>query len=523
MAQISLSAHNVDAARRLWAFVADLILILLVIINSMRLFHHAMWRDELQAFMIATASSTPLDLFANLKNERHPGLWYLLLWLISRFTSDPVAMQAAHLLIALGIWVLIWRVSPFRPVEKILLLLSYSLFWQYFVISRNYTLGVLLGFGFVALMVYRPRQRLWPWVLAGLLANTSVLGTIWSFTLAALFAIRNRTEWRAMLPGAAIYAGLTALAIGTMIPDATLAGAKIPTSTTTDFSFVTWPVVSAFFPLYTPFVQDSLILIGDMGPKLSNMLVNPSPALSALVLILPIFVLCTVKDRLLVATYAATVIGILLFVVTWHNGLSARQHGFLFVALISTVWMWRAGPGMPPSANPRRAWASNGSLISWAWIALLAVSALGGLTTLSSELDRPYSQSRNTAIWLENHHLLDEFLIGSPGPNVSPVSGYLRRPLYYLDCECFGSYVKWTKATAVNLDLKDVLARVARALDAEHSDTAIVIVSYPFDLDKQQLTSELVFEPLERFPNAIQVDESYVVYRAKKVRIEHRS
>jgi len=65
--------------------------------------------------------------------------------------------------------------------------------------------------------------------------------------------------------------------------------------------------------------------------------------------------------------------------------------------------------------------------------------------------------------------------------------------------------------------------RLARALDAEHSDTAIVIVSYPFDLDKQQLTSELVFEPLERFPNAIQVDESYVVYRAKKVRIEHRS
>jgi len=482
--------------------VANLTFVLLAIVNSVRLFHHAMWRDELQAFMIATASSTPFDLFTNLKYEGHPGLWHLLLWLITRFTSDPVAMQAAHLLIALGIWVLIWRVSPFRAFEKLLILLSYYLFWEYFIVSRNYALGVLLGLGFVALVVFRPKQWLWPWVLLGLLANTSVFGTIWSLALAALFTVRNRKEWRAMLPGAAIYAGLTVLAVVSMVPapDADLGTtAKIPT--TIDFRLMAWPVKSAFFPFFSPFVENSLTFIGGIAAKFSATLPESpaelSPGLTVLFLVLPILVcLSTVQDRLLVAAYAATVIGNLLFVVIYNYEFEPRHHGFLFIALIGTVWMWRALPG---------------KRTSWVWIGLLAVNALGGLTTLSSEL-RPYSQSRNTAIWLERNHLLDNFLIGSG--KASPVAGYLRRSLYYLECECFGTYAKFTKAWMHNLDVEEFIARVERALKVEHRDTAILIVSYPFDLAEQQLRRDLVFEPIKRFPNAIH--ETYVIYRAKK-------
>jgi hypothetical protein len=153
----------------------DLLFVLLAVYNVIRLFRHAMWRDELQAFMVAAASNTPLDLFAKLKYEGHPGLWHLLLWVVTRFTTDPVAMRVLHLVIALGDWVLVWRLSPFRPVGKLLLLLSYYLFWEYFVVSRSYALGVLLGFGFAALQARRPEQRFWPWVLLGLLANTRCL------------------------------------------------------------------------------------------------------------------------------------------------------------------------------------------------------------------------------------------------------------------------------------------------------------------------------------------------------------
>ena len=467
-----------------------------------------MWRDEVQAFMLSAASSTPLDLFAKLKYEGHPGLWQLLLWLITRFTTDPISMQVAHLLVALGIWLLIWRASPFKQYEKLLLLLSYYLFWEYFILSRNYAIGVLLGFGFVALSLHRPEGRFWPWVLLGLLANTSVFATIWSFGLAGLFAVRNRTEWRALLPGATIYVGLTLLAIATIMPapDASPQG---------DASFdigrldiAVRFVIGAFFPLVWPFVADTLTFIGGSAAKLAPVLINPvkalsklvqaSPGLTALVLILPILACWSiVRDRLLVATYAAVIIGIMLFAEIWDHSGGSRHYGFLFIALIGTVWMWRA------KSKPN----------AWVWIGLLAVNALGGIATLSSEL-RPYSQSRNAADWLEQHHLRDEFLIGSHDVNVSPVAGYLRRPIYYLECECFGTYVKWSNARTASLRQDEFPARVARALEAEHKNTAIVIVSPPFHLAEQNFMPHLAFEPIKQFPNAIM--EKYVVYRVTK-------
>src|SRR5262249_34455056 len=152
----------------------------------------------------------------------------------------------------------------------------------------NYALGVLLGFGFVAVVVFRPKQWLWPWVLLGLLANTSVFGTIWSLALAALFAVRSRKEWRAMLPAAAIYSGLTVRAVVTMVP-APDAGfgttAKIVTTISQaqskpmlealDLPLMAWPVESAFFPFFSPFVEDA-DFTGRIVAKLSTLPESPA-------------------------------------------------------------------------------------------------------------------------------------------------------------------------------------------------------------------------------------------------------
>jgi hypothetical protein len=210
--------RSVGLAASLRRLLPDLIFGVLVIYNTIRLFRHAMWRDELQAFTLTAAANTPLDLFAKLGYEGHPGLWYLLLWVITRFTGDPFFMQVAHLLIALGVWVLIWRLSPFRPIEKLLLLLGFCLFWEYFIISRGYALMALLGFGFIALRTARPTDRFWPFVLLGLLANTELFGTIWSLGLGAFFLWQERREWRSMLAGLTVFAALLALAVAAMVP-----------------------------------------------------------------------------------------------------------------------------------------------------------------------------------------------------------------------------------------------------------------------------------------------------------------
>jgi hypothetical protein len=495
----------------------NLLLGLLVIYNTIRLFRHAMWRDELQAFMLAEASNTPLDLFAKLKYEGHPGLWHLLLWVITRFTDNPMAMQVLHLLIALGLWLLIWRFAPFRPFEKLMLIVSYCLFWEYFIVSRNYALAALLGFGFIVLRAARPEQRFWPWVVLGLLANSMVFAAIWSLGLGAGFALRNRHEWRSMLPGVALYGVLLALAVATMAtaPDYMLLQAK-PKMNFGDLWIPIRYVVAGFFPFYWPFAPDALRALGSWGVHLASTQFGGNPAhhlallivqaniplLSLMVLAAPLLAcLSIVRDPLRTAEYAVIFVGVLLFAQLWNFPGSPRHHGFLFIALVGTVWMWRSA-GEP--ARP----------MSPVWVAMLLVSALGGLTTLTADL-RPFSQGRNTAAWLERHHFDNAFLISSRDYAGSTVAGYLQRPLYYLECECYGTYIEWSTRRKQSLSIEEVVARTARAMKAEGRDEAYLLFSRKEKLRRQTVDPNLEFRPLKQFPSAIIGDEVFTIYRVR--------
>lgn len=492
------------------AWLSDVIFALLFLFNAHRLLRHVLWRDEMQAFMLSLSSGSPLDLFAKLKYEGHPGLWHLLLWIVTRVSSDPACMQWLQLAIALGIWVLVWRATPFSIIEKLLLLLSYFLFFEYFVMSRCYALGVLLGFGFIALSLYRPRQRFWPFVLLGLLANCTLFGTIWSMVLAAFFVFKRRENWRGLLPGIAVYAGLAALAVATLVPapDFKFVFSSQPSFTVNRIDLPLHFVLGAFFPFPLPFTLLSLKWLGGAFAALTKIgfFVDPLgfvfklavayPPLGWTILVLPLGACAAiVRNRMLFLEYAAVYIGILLFAEFWQYPGAARHHGYLFVALVGVVWMARE------VAAPVRV----------LWIVLLVINALGGIATLSSEL-KPFSQSRNTAKWIERHGLADTFLIGSRDATSSPVSGYLGRPLYYLECECFGSYIKWSTARTPKLSLSEFLDRTARALESQRQDKATVIVSQPFDLENQTLRPNLSFKRVKSMGDALIGDETYRIY-----------
>ena len=57
---------------------------------------HEMWRDELQAWLLARDSISITELFQNLKYEGHPGLWHLLLYPLTRISKIHESMQLLH-------------------------------------------------------------------------------------------------------------------------------------------------------------------------------------------------------------------------------------------------------------------------------------------------------------------------------------------------------------------------------------------------------------------------------------------
>ncbi|HXT22188.1 MAG TPA: hypothetical protein VN923_15650, partial [Thermoanaerobaculia bacterium] len=90
-----------------------------------------MWRDELQAWMLARVSASPAALFANLRYEGHPALWHLLLWPLAHMTARPEAMQALHFVVA-GLGVAAWLAwAPFPLPLRGLFALSYLPLFEY--------------------------------------------------------------------------------------------------------------------------------------------------------------------------------------------------------------------------------------------------------------------------------------------------------------------------------------------------------------------------------------------------------
>jgi len=136
---------------------------------------HAMWRDEMQAWMIAAASATPLDLWRAMRNEGHPALWHALLWIASCIWNDPRAMRALHLAIGLGLFAVVLARTPFTRLERLLLCAGYYLMFEYTVIARAYGLGMLLILLGITAVAWVLRLTVsWPWALCA----SSLLGVV---------------------------------------------------------------------------------------------------------------------------------------------------------------------------------------------------------------------------------------------------------------------------------------------------------------------------------------------------------
>ena len=142
-----------------------------------------MWRDEYEEYLQAR-DAQGLFGFENIMNQGHAMLWQSCLWIITRFTHNPLAMKFFHGLIAASFaFVLIFK-SPFKLWQSGLLLLSYFFLFEYAVISRCYAFGVLF-FLLFAWNYSKNLQLNWSsGILLFLLANTSIYGMMLTAVLA---------------------------------------------------------------------------------------------------------------------------------------------------------------------------------------------------------------------------------------------------------------------------------------------------------------------------------------------------
>src|SRR5215218_6745393 len=91
-------------------------------------------RDEMQAWMFAADSASPAEMLHAMRYEGHPPLWHLLLFLVSRLTRHPQAMQLLNLLFATASVWLFARWAPFPRRIRALFAFGYFPLYEYGVI-----------------------------------------------------------------------------------------------------------------------------------------------------------------------------------------------------------------------------------------------------------------------------------------------------------------------------------------------------------------------------------------------------
>lgn len=468
------------------------------------LLNHSMWRDELQAWMIAVDSRTPLDLYWNTRNEGHPGLWYALLWLGAWVSTDPIVLKIVQSVITVAIFAIIAFGSPFSLVEKLLLLTSYFLIFQYSVLARSYGLGVLL----ILLALYahdRQTARRWlSWVLLGLAANTSVFAALTSMALAFGFLLRRNSPLREIAPWLAIYVALMCIAIAWMIPagDTTFAegwflaiDSQRLTAAANRFASAFAPISPAWWTFWDPHYEK--LIAAWTGARASGIVWIAA----AILLVIAIVAVGNCSAATVFVTALVLIFG---FMYIKFLG-EARHYGMMFISFIACLWLARA---YKPSIVARAAVA-----------VLLALNALGGTQAAYGAFQLPFSFGEATAAYIRKQYPYDVFLAGYWDAPVSTVSGFLSRPIYYPQCDCSRTFIRWNKDRIDTLDLGPnsvFWLRLRARMEAENRVFGVLVMSDPVNVaDVQRRWPGTSLFPRTSSPKLAASGEIYFMYEIR--------
>ncbi|MGD0965558.1 MAG: hypothetical protein ABSA57_16830 [Candidatus Acidiferrales bacterium] len=452
------------------------------VLELINLLHHAMWEDEMQVWSFATHSHSVRELFHVTRYEGHPHAWQFLVYVVSRWSSNPVAMQILHLAIATITAYVVARYSPFPWFEKVLIVFGYFFFFEYATISRDYALGILCLVSFCAVFRPGPEKRYGLLaILLGLMAESNIYALILALSLALMMVFEAMQSpqprqyifsRRGELAGVAVLF-LTAVLISLhhIRPPANAewdTRSQLVVHTRTGFSGTLAMMWRAFVPIpqLSRRFWNSNLLLGDHTRGMAVLSI----------LLFGISVLFFVRKRTVLFLYVSGLAALTLFKQLVYGG-GLRHDGHAFILFLACVWLGKSYPEqrfplpiIETAAERLRPYQDR------LFRGLLVGQVIAALVASVIALKVPFSESRAASDFLRSKRMDQMFIIGDSDIAVSPIAGYLNREIYYPQGSRMGSYVIWdqgrTPATEPTLEL-------GRRKAAEQHQDVLVILNFP--------------------------------------------
>ena len=501
-----------------YLFIGILVLLFFGI-GLINILNHELWRDEIEAWLIAKESTSITNLFKNFDLEGHPCLWYLCLYLISRFTDNIFAMQIFHLILATGAILIFVRFSTFTKLQKILLVFSYFLFYEYATISRNYAIGILLIFVICWLFQKRTKTYLPLSILLFFLCQTNVFGLIiailFGFSLVFEYATdQNLREsfsikkWKIIISILIFIIGISSSILQMLPPVDSVHVVGWNTNLNQ------WMFLRTFKTIWYSYFPVPKIDYRFWGTNILN-----SGFLQVNLAAILIFCICLffIRKPVVFYVYSLGTFGILAFFYLKHYG-ALRHHGHLFILLIVCFWIARYYPNIELTSRLLSKVTKFFIKIRPAFITLLFFfHFIAGIIAISYDWKYPFSASREVVKYIQEQNL-DHFTIAGDIDYVTQfVSAYFNKKIYYPGSNRFGSFPIWDKICSKyqlideeknEVYFQNVLANLKK-FSQERGEDILLILNYPLDTSHP-------FIQLKSFNHSIVTNETYYLYLLKK-------
>lgn len=418
--------------RSRYAPIATIVLVLLLGWQLWLILHHVFWRDELQAYLIVRDSPGLGGLFASLHYEGHPSLWYLLLAVTDSMLHSPSALAAAQVAIALSAAAIVWLRAPFPPWLRLQILAGYFPLFEYGVIARSYGLGALLLWAWLPL-----RRTLWGWLILALMANVAVHFALLSAACAAaVVLIERRWSWAGI--GLWIAGGL--LAVATILPAHDLTtGMSWGAMSLADRIAYTVPRLSVTVypqPLASYFWQ--AIYANPLGSAIGVVSVMAWP-------------LAVWRDRRAARLELGLIVALAMLSVLLYPTFP-RHLGVVVLFAVALEWIRWEGARADPAAPKAES--------SMLFLLLIGMNAMCGLWIAAWATVIPFSPGGQEIDWIAAHHLDRARWAAYPAYVGSEFAAYFDRPVYNLQQQRLGTFVRWNAHAYDDLDAKTLAARL---------------------------------------------------------------
>jgi hypothetical protein len=495
------------------AFVATLCLFLLL--GLIGILHHEMWRDELEIWLLARDSGSVRELFENIGTQGHPSLWYLLVFVLTSFTANPLSMQLMSLAIGAANAALFLRFAPFGPWLKILFCFGYFSFYEYTIISRSYGLLLLLVFTFCSL--FERRRELHPWLalVLFLMAHTHIFGTIIAANLGLFLfveAASSKGQVRYPFGGRLVFSVIVFLTgVATALAHVFIQYLLVDESH--DYVFeerLQWIAdgLSTVFYAYVP--------IPDIAnPNLWNsnvlsVLSEPAQIWTGIGLSLLLLLISGLCLRRTPAALSLFVLGttpiLIVFFFFWYGFL--RHHGQIYLFFVACCWLaQRMRGGDPPK------------LMRIFLSVLFVLHAGAGVCLYATDLSRPFSNSKAAAEFLKADEFKDAIWLGSVDFAAQPITAYVDRKIYFAESSRFGTFVYWGEERELFLKPAEMGRRAVNLARQSGKDVLLILNYEPFNIPDRviQIEPSVRVTRIKSFQEAIVPSENYFLFRLQIV------